>query len=100
MKSVAVSGLGKMGTAIAHNILKAKFDLIVYNRTREKTEPLEKWGAKVAGSPRDAVKDADIVISMVADDIASRNIWLGESGGLDGAKQGTVLLECSTLSLA
>jgi len=100
IKNVTLIGLGNMGAGIAQNILKAGFDLTVHNRTSAKTEPLSKLGAKVAASPREAALNADLVISMVADDAASRQIWLGETGALGGVGKETILIESSTLSHA
>jgi 3-hydroxyisobutyrate dehydrogenase len=97
--AVAVVGLGIMGAGIAQNILKAGYPLSVYNRTPAKAEPLAAQGAHVAATPREAVVNADVIISMVGDDAASRAIWTGESGALGEAKQGAILVECSTLSL-
>jgi len=98
MQRVALIGLGLMGSGMARNLLKAGFPLVVYNRSREKGLPLRDAGAEVADTPRQAAEGADVVISMVADDGASRHIWLGEAGALEGARPGTVLIECSTLS--
>ena len=96
---VAVLGLGIMGGGMATRLLSAGFPLSVYNRSREKSAVLAKGGAFVAASPREAVARAEIVISMVADDIASRTVWLGNEGALAGAPVGSLLLESSTLSV-
>ena len=96
---VAVLGLGIMGGGMAARLLSQDFPLSVYNRKRERAAKLEQGGAFVAASPRDAAARAEIVISMVADDGASRNIWLGEEGALAGAAPGSLLLESSTLSV-
>ena len=77
---VAVLGLGIMGGGMATRLLSAGFPLSVYNRSREKSAVLAKGGALVAASPREAAERAEVVISMVADDTASRSIWLGEGG--------------------
>ncbi len=100
MQSVALLGLGIMGSGMAHNLLKAGFPLAVYNRTLSKAEPFATQGARIAATPRDAADGADVVISMVGDDDASRAMWLGNgNGALDGAKAGAILVECSTLSV-
>lgn len=65
---VAFIGLGNMGAGIAGCILKAGFDTVVYNRTREKMEPFLAKGAKGAADVKDAVKDADVVITSLMDD--------------------------------
>jgi len=92
-------GLGIMGSGMAGRLLAANFPLSVYNRNREKAAPFGGAGATVAGSPREAAVKADIVISMVADDVASRGVWLGDNGVLGAVSRGSVLIECSTLTV-
>jgi len=96
---VAILGLGIMGGGMAGRLLSAGFPLSVYNRNREKTAKFAEAGAFVAASPREAAARAEIVISMVADDNASRSMWLGEESALAGAARGSLLLESSTLSV-
>jgi 3-hydroxyisobutyrate dehydrogenase len=96
---VAILGLGIMGSGMARRLLSAGFPLTVYNRTREKALSLSEAGAVVAQSPREAAAQAEVVIAMVADDQASRDVWGGENGALAGTKPGSVLIECSTLSV-
>lgn len=89
-----------MGAGMARCLLKGGLSVTVWNRSRERAEELAKDGATVADSPQAASAAADVVISMVADDEASRRVWMGESGALDGARAGTILIEASTLSPA
>jgi 3-hydroxyisobutyrate dehydrogenase len=96
---VAILGLGIMGGGMAQRLLSSGFPVTVYNRNPEKSASFAKAGANVTVSPREAASVADVVISMVADDSASRAIWLGEDGALAGASQGSVLIESSTLSV-
>jgi 3-hydroxyisobutyrate dehydrogenase len=96
---IALLGLGIMGTGMARRLLGAGFPLAVYNRSAAKAEALGKEGAQVAASPRDAAKGAQIILSMVAEDSASRQIWLGDHGALAGAPRGAVLVESSTVSV-
>ena len=96
---VAVLGLGIMGGGIATRLLSAGFPLSVYNRNRERAGKFAQLGAFVAASPRAAAERAEIVISMVADDAASRSVWLGDEGALAGASAGSLLLESSTVSV-
>lgn len=98
--SVALIGLGTMGSGMAANLLKAGFPLSVYNRTTAKAEALAAQGARVANSPAEAVKGALVVISMLSDDSASREAWTGSKGALATADPGTVLVESSTVSPA
>src|SRR4249920_2721486 len=97
-QSIAFLGLGLMGTGMSHRLLKAGFPLTVYNRTPERAATIASEGAKLARTPRDASQCAEIVVSMLADDAASRSTWFGRDGALAGAKRGTLLVECSTLS--
>jgi 3-hydroxyisobutyrate dehydrogenase len=96
---VAILGLGIMGGGMARRLLSSGHTVAVYNRNPEKAVALSSAGALVAASPREAASHADIVISMVADNIASRNVWLGEKGALAGAARGSVLIESSTLTV-
>jgi 3-hydroxyisobutyrate dehydrogenase len=97
---VAILGLGTMGIGMAKNLLAAGFPLTAYNRTRAKAEPLATGGAFIADTPADAACDADVIVSMLSDDDASRTTWTGEYGALRGAKPGAVLVESSTVTPA
>jgi 3-hydroxyisobutyrate dehydrogenase-like beta-hydroxyacid dehydrogenase len=101
MTTIALLGIGAMGSRIAANFLKAGHSLIVNNRTISKLRPLQELGAIVATTPKAAAGQAEIVISMVRDDQASQDIWLnGETGALLSLEKGKVAIESSTLSLA
>jgi 3-hydroxyisobutyrate dehydrogenase len=97
--TVAICGLGTMGAGMARQLLSAGYSTSVYNRSRERAVSLESAGATVVDSPRAAAQKADIVISMVSDDNASRAVWLGENGALSGVKRGALLIESSTLTV-
>jgi 3-hydroxyisobutyrate dehydrogenase len=97
-KRIAILGLGIMGSGMAGRLLTTGFSLAVYNRTREKCRVFADAGAIVANTPREAAAGAEIILSMVGDDAASREIWLGENGALNGARPGSILIESSTLS--
>jgi 3-hydroxyisobutyrate dehydrogenase len=97
---VVILGLGLMGSGMAGRVLTAGFPLAVYNRNPEKTAPFAKAGAYVARTPRDAAARADIIITMLADDNASRSVWLDkDTGALAAAAPGTWLVESSTASV-
>jgi 3-hydroxyisobutyrate dehydrogenase len=91
-------GLGTMGSGMARRILAAGFPLTVFNRTASKAAPLAALGVHVAASARDAATGARVVISILADDSAARETWLGENGALAGAEPGAVLVESSTVT--
>ncbi len=97
---VAFLGLGIMGGGMARQLLAHGFLLTVFNRTPAKSKAFASEGARVAHSPRDAAENAEVIISMVADDNASRSLWLGEHGALAAAKPGTICIESSTLSVS
>jgi 3-hydroxyisobutyrate dehydrogenase len=96
---VALIGLGLMGSGMARRLLGAGFPLTVYNRNRDRAAPLAAEGAHLAATPREAAGRADVVLSIVSDDAASRAVWLGENGALAGAARGSVLVESSTLTV-
>jgi 3-hydroxyisobutyrate dehydrogenase len=99
-ENVAILGLGTMGAGMASNLLKAGFSLRVYNRTPAKAQELVEQGAHLASTPAEAAEGASVVISMLADDVASREVWLGEKGALKAVKPETILIESSTVSPA
>jgi 3-hydroxyisobutyrate dehydrogenase len=97
---VAILGLGTMGSGMAANLLKAGFSLTVWNRTATKAQALVDAGARLASTPADAAKGASFIIAMLADDAASREVWLGKDGALAVATKGSILIESSTVSPA
>jgi 3-hydroxyisobutyrate dehydrogenase len=101
MMKVAFLGLGAMGVRMATSLLKAEFDLTVWNRNALRAEPLRSLGAKVAMRPNEAVADADVVIAMLRDDDASLDVWTNTNhSALSAMKQGAIAIESSTLTLA
>lgn len=101
MSTIAFIGLGQMGAGMAGRLLAAGHLLQVYNRTPGRASSLAQLGARVFPTPAAACAGADAVISMVADDCASRAIWCGAGGVLTAAlKPNALAIECSTLSHA
>lgn len=99
MLHVAFVGLGRMGLGMAMRLLMTGHTVTVYNRTPTKADPLVRGGAHLARTPREACDGADAVVSMTADDNASRAVWLGDQGILSGnPAPGAFAVECSTLS--
>jgi 3-hydroxyisobutyrate dehydrogenase len=98
MPHVAFIGLGRMGHGMAGRYLDAGFSVAVWNRSRAKGDDLIARGTRWASSPADAAIDADAVVTMVADDEASRAVWLGTDGAATTMKAGTLAIECSTVS--
>src|SRR5665213_2436673 len=98
MAHVAFIGLGRMGHGMAGRYLDAGFTVSIWNRSKAKAEDLIARGARWATSPEDAAIDADAVVTMVADDQASRAVWLSKDGAAATMKAGTIAIECSTVS--
>ena len=98
MARVGFIGLGRMGHGMAGRYLDAGFNVAVWNRSKAKAEDLIARGAQWATSPEDAAIDADAVVTMVADDEASRAVWLTKDGAAATMKAGTLAIECSTVS--
>ena len=106
-KRIGWIGLGNMGVPMVKNLLKAGFEVTVYNRTAAKAAPLQEAGAKLAVSPAALWETADTIITMVADDAALQQIHQGKDGLLagaaaygPGARSGATLKDMSTVSPA
>jgi 3-hydroxyisobutyrate dehydrogenase len=96
---IAFFGLGTMGGGMARRLLGAGYEVSVYNRNLEKAAVLAEAGARLTPTPRDAARGADVLIAMLSDDVASREVWLGERGALAAASAGAIAIECSTLTV-
>lgn len=95
---VGLIGLGLMGKPMGHNLLKAGFPLVVWNRTKERADDLVREGAKWAGSPRDVAAQSDVLITIVSDPPAVELVLWGESGALETLRRGSVYIDSSTVS--
>ena len=100
MIKVAFLGIGRMGSAIATRVLGGGHDLVVYNRTPEKTAELASAGARVADSPAAACSDREVVMTMLADDAALREVVLGEGGLRDSLAPGAIHVVMGTHGVA
>src|ERR1022692_3071914 len=96
-ETIGFIGLGGMGLAMATNLLKAGFDLRVFNRTAEKARPLLELGAHLARSPEEAVSPGGIVVTMVSDDRAVEEVTVSANGFLGRLGDG-VHLSMSTIA--
>ena len=97
---ISFIGLGRMGMGMARNLLRAGHTVAVFNRTHTKCKALAADGARVAGSPADACRDAEAVMTMVADDAALEHIVFGEHGIAGAMPDGSIHLSHSTISTA
>ena len=94
--TIAFLGLGAMGARMAANLQSAGYALRVYNRDRAKARPFADKGAQACDTPAAAVQGASYVVSMVADDVATRAVMLGADGAVAAATAGTIIIDSST----
>jgi 3-hydroxyisobutyrate dehydrogenase-like beta-hydroxyacid dehydrogenase len=97
IKRISYLGLGTMGSGMASNLLKAGYELSVWNRSGEKCKPFARKGARVADSPADAARDVDLVIYMLSNDQAVEEVVFGANGILNGIKEGQIAIDMSTV---
>ncbi|MDB6087201.1 MAG: yfjR [Gammaproteobacteria bacterium] len=93
-------GLGNMGAPIAANLIKARHEVTVWNRSADKAQALLAAGAKLAGSPKEAASGREAVITMLADDSALDAVLHGDSGLMAGLDQGALHISMSTIAVA
>ena len=98
METVAYIGLGIMGRPMALNLLRAGYTVRVWARRSESMQPLIEAGATACSSPADAASGADIIITNVSDTIDVEQVILGDSGVIEGAASGSVVVDMSTIS--
>ena len=97
IKTISYLGLGTMGSGMASNLLKAGYDLTVWNRSAPKCKPFARKGAHVADTPADAVGDVDLVMYSLGDDQAVEEVVFGPKGILTGIKAGQIAMDMSTV---
>jgi|SRR5579875_474192 3-hydroxyisobutyrate dehydrogenase-like beta-hydroxyacid dehydrogenase len=95
---VAVLGTGRMGTALAGRLLAAGHDVAVWNRSSEKTRQAVSAGARPASSVEEAMQGASAVVSCLSDDVAVRQVALGQGGVREWLAEGVPYVDCSTVS--
>ena len=98
MTRVAFIGLGNMGAPMAQNLLKAGFKLSVFDLVAESVAQLVNAGASAASSASDAVKDADVVITMLPASKHVEGIYLGSDGLLAKIPSKALIIDCSTIA--
>jgi 3-hydroxyisobutyrate dehydrogenase len=100
MTRVTFLGLGTMGAAMAANVAKAGFPLTVWNRTPGRASSLVEQGATEASSPADAATNADLIVICVSDTPDVEEVLFGPNGAAEGAKSGSLVIDCSTIAPA
>lgn len=97
---IAFIGLGNMGTPMARRLIHAGHEVTVWNRSREKAEPLKAEGATIAQSLAEAAKESAFVITMLADDQAVESSVLHSGAVIDNLAKGATHISMSTISVA
>ena len=97
IKKIAYLGLGTMGSGMASNLLKAGYQLTVWNRSAEKCKPFARKGARVADTPAEAARDVDLVMYILSNDEAVEDVVLGANGILRGIQEGQIAIDMSTV---
>jgi 2-hydroxy-3-oxopropionate reductase len=96
--TVGLIGLGLMGKPMGKNLLKAGFPLVVWNRSKAKSDELVREGAKAGANPREVAAAADVLITIVSDPPAVEEVLWGTDGALSGLRRGSLLVDSSTIS--
>src|SRR5690554_5658010 len=98
MSRIAFIGLGNMGSPMAQNLLKAGHELQVFDLVPAAVQTLTQAGAQAAASALEAVKDADVVISMLPASQHVEGLYLGDDGLLQHIASGALVIDCSTIA--
>ncbi len=99
LERVGFCGMGIMGSRMARNLAQKGFQVVVWNRTRSRAEPLAAFGAKVAATPAELASQVDAICTCVADPPALREVALGKDGLLSTAQAGALFIDFSTVSV-
>jgi 2-hydroxy-3-oxopropionate reductase len=98
MQRIGFIGIGLMGKEMSRRLREASYPLAVWNRTKDKADPLVKAGATWRPSPKALAEDAEVVITMVTDSAASEEVICGRNGVLEGAHPGMVLIDMGSIA--
>ncbi|MDP6328024.1 MAG: NAD(P)-dependent oxidoreductase [Nitrosopumilus sp.] len=97
MKKIGIVGIGMLGNAVALHLLDLGFQVTVYNRTKEKTIQLKEKGAKIATSPKEVATNSELVIIIVRDANAVKEISFESNGIVEGKHSGLIVADMSTI---
>lgn len=98
MEKIGFIGLGKMGSQLSTQLLKSEYSLFVYNRTKDKADPLIKLGMEWADSPKEVLQRCSTVFMSLSNDQAVTAIVEGDEGLLSGSLKGKLIIDMSTIS--
>ena len=94
---IGIIGIGMLGEAVALNLLNSGYDVAVYNRTKEKTIEVEKKGAKVMDSPKTVAENVELIIIIVKDSIAVKEVSFGKNGIIESKNGKLIVADMSTI---
>ena len=94
---IGIIGIGMLGEAVALNLLNSGYDVAVYNRTKEKTIEVEKKGAKVMDSPKTVAENVELIIIIVKDSIAVKEVSFGKNGIIESKNKKLIVADMSTI---
>jgi 3-hydroxyisobutyrate dehydrogenase-like beta-hydroxyacid dehydrogenase len=97
IKKISYLGLGTMGSGMASNLLKAGYELVVWNRSATKCKSFARKGARVADTPAEAVGGVDLVMYSLSNDQAVEEVVFGAEGILSGITEGQIAIDMSTV---
>ena len=95
-KKIGFIGIGLMGLPMSKNLVKAGYNITVFNRSKNKAEPLKEFGAKISNTLKDAVDGSDIVITMLTDDAAVDAV-MNNTDFLENLKSGSIVIDMSSV---
>ena len=97
MTKIGIIGLGMLGNAVALHLLESNFEVTVYNRTKEKTNQVKEKGAKIASSPKEVAENSDLVIIVVKDADAVKQVSFEKDGIIEGKHEKLIVADMSTI---
>jgi 3-hydroxyisobutyrate dehydrogenase-like beta-hydroxyacid dehydrogenase len=97
IKKISYVGLGTMGSGMVSNLLKAGYELTIWNRSVERSKPFARNGARVADTPANAARDVDLVMYSLSNDQAVEEVVFGANGILSGINAGQIAIDMSTV---
>ena len=98
MTKIGIVGTGMLGEAVGLHLIDVGYEVIVFNRTKEKTEKLKEEGARVVDTPKQVAENSELVITIVKDANAVREVIFGDSGIIDGKHDGMCIADMSTVN--
>lgn len=98
MKKIGFIGLGIMGKPMSKNLLKAGYELVVYDHNQKAVEEVVQAGAKAASSAKEVAENSDVIITMLPNSPHVKEVVLGPNGVIEGAKKGSIVIDMSSIA--